>query len=109
MRTPQTSLTPQDVQSHSQALLRRHLRLRDYTPVVTAPRVYAVLLYAAAVATAIASACRRLAGAPCDQSVYDALDDTLPQRPELQRRLNRALADTLPRSIKRGKRRAKVA
>jgi putative transposase len=109
MRTPQTTLRAQDVQSYSQGLLKRHLRLADYSQAITARRVYAVLLYVAAMATTIATACRRLRGAPCDQSVYDALDETLPERLELQRRLNRALATTLPRALKRGRRRAKVA
>src|SRR6202035_5122108 len=109
MRTPQTTLTADDVRDYSQDLLRRFLRLPDYSPVITAARVAAVLLYVAAVATTIAAACRRLRGAPCDQSVYDALDATLPWRLELQRRLNRTLAASVPKAIRRGKRRAKVA
>jgi putative transposase len=102
-------LTAGDVQSYTQQLLQRRLRLPDYSPIITAQRVYTVLLYVAALATTIASACRRLRGAPCDQSIYDALDETLPERLELQRRLNAALADTIPRAFRRGKRSAPVA
>jgi hypothetical protein len=109
MRTPQSTLSAADVKNYSQGLLQRHLRLPDYSSRVTASRVYAVLLYVAAVATTIATACRRLRHAPCDQSIYDALDDTLPERVELQRRLNRTLAASVPRAFLQGKRSGKVA
>jgi hypothetical protein len=109
MRPPQTTLSAADVRGYSQHLLRRCLRLPDSSAVITAARVTAVLLYVAAAATTIAAACRRLCGAPCDQSVDDALEATLPGRLELQRRLNRALAASVPKAVRRGKRRAKVA
>lgn len=109
MPTPQSTLSAADVKNYSEGLLRRHLRLRDYTNQVTAARVYAVLLYVAALATTIATACRRLRQAPCDQSLYDALDATLPQRVELQRRLNRTLAASVPKAFLKGKRSGKVA
>jgi hypothetical protein len=97
------------MKTYSQRLLQRHLRLLDYSPIITADRVCAVLLYVTALATTIAAACRRLRDAPCDQSLYDALDATLPQRLELQRRLNRALAASLPKAFLKGKRSGKVA
>jgi putative transposase len=89
--------------------VRRHVRLADYGPRVTAQALYAVLLFAAAAATTLARACRCLRRAPCDQSVYDALAATLPARLELQRRLNRALRGAIPKAVRRGKRAAKVA
>jgi putative transposase len=109
MRTFQSTLTRAAVQDYCQQLLHRQLRLPDHGPRVTASRLYAVLLYVAATASTIAQACRALLRAPSDQSVYDALEATLPQRAELQRRLNRALAATLPKAVRRGRRRYPVA
>ena len=109
MRTPQSILTSADVQAYCCRLLARHLRLADHGPTCTAEVVYAVLLFAASIASTSAHACRTLRDAPCDQSLYDALEDTLPARLELQRRLNRLLAATLPKAIRKGKRRARVA
>lgn len=109
MRTVHSTVSAGVVHGHVEGLLRRHVRLGDYGPRVSAGAVYAVLLFAAACACTIASACRRLIRVPCDQSVYDALDATLPDRLELQRRLNRALRGCVPRSVRRGKRPAKVA
>jgi putative transposase len=109
MRTVHSTLTASDVHGYALGLLCRRVRLRDYGPRVTAAAVYAVLLFAAATLATIAAACRRLRKAPCDQSVYDALDATLPGRLELQRRINLALRDCLPKAVRRGKRPAKVA
>jgi hypothetical protein len=109
MRTVHSTLTREAVQDYCQQLLHRQLRLPDHGPRVTAPRLYAVLLFVAATAGTIAQACRTLLRAPSDQAVYDALDNTLPQRAELQRRLNRALAATLPKAVRHGRRRYPVA
>jgi len=109
MRTAQTTLRHRDVQAFCHGLLHEHLRLPDYSATCTFAVLCSVLLYVAAKATTIAQACRRLRRAPCDQTVYDALEETLPQRLELQRRLNRALKATLPRCVLKGKRRATVA
>jgi hypothetical protein len=109
MRTFQSTLTRHAVQAHCQQLVHRHLHLPDHGPTVTAARVYAVLLYVAATASTIAQACRTLLRAPSDQSVYDALEATLPERAELLRRLNRALAATLPKAVRYGRRRYPVA
>jgi hypothetical protein len=104
MRTTHSTLTRGDVQAYCHRLLQRHLRLPDHGRTATAAAVYAVLLFVAATASTIARACRCLRRVPCDQSLYDALEATLPQRAELQRRLNRALAATLPRAVRTGKR-----
>src|SRR2546421_3888186 len=109
MRTPHSTLTRDAVQDYCQQLLHRQLRLPDHGPRVTARRLSAVLLYAAATAGPIAQACRALLHAPADQSVSDALEATLPERAERQRRLNRALAATLPTAIQKGRRRYPVA
>jgi hypothetical protein len=109
MLTPHSTLTASEVHDYTQGLLHKHLRLKDYGPTCTAHAVYGVILFAAATASTIAQTCRALLRAPCDQSVYDALNATLPERIELQRRINRALAATLPKAVRRGRRAAKVA
>jgi putative transposase len=109
MRTAQTTLDHQDVQGCCQQLLEQHLHLADYSKKCTFAVVCSVLLYVAAKATTIKAACRCLRDFPCDQTIYDALAATLPQRVELQRRLNGALRASLPRSVRKGKKNCPVA
>jgi hypothetical protein len=109
MRTAQTTLSHHDVQSYCHGLLGRHLHLSDYSKKCTFGVLCSVLLYVAAKATTIKQACRCLKGVPCDQTIYDALQATLPARVELQRRINSALRACLPRSIRKGKKRCPVA
>lgn len=103
MRTAQVTLSHHDVQAYCQRLLGQHLRLPDYSKKCTFSVLCSLLLYVAAKATTIKQACRTLRGAPCDQTLYDALQATLPGRVELQRRLNGALRASLPKSVRKGK------
>lgn len=57
-----------------------------------------MILAAAARLCSIAAAARRLATAPSDQTIRNALASGLPAREELERRINRALAADLPRA-----------
>jgi hypothetical protein len=109
MRTVQTTLTHHDVQGYCHQLLDKHLHLPDYSKKCPFGLLCAVLLYVAAKATTIAQACRALRGFPCDQTVYDALAATLPARVQLQRRINQTLRASLPKSVRRGKKRCPVA
>ena len=109
MRTAQTTLGHRDVQSYCHQLLRQHLRLPDYSKKCPFPLLCSVLLYVAAKATTIKQACRNVLGFPCDQTIYDALQATLPARVELQRRLNNALRASLPGSVRKGKKACPVA
>jgi putative transposase len=109
MRTAQTTLDHHDVQSHCHELLNKHLDLPDYSKKCTFGVLCSVLLYVAAKATTIKQACESIPGFPCDQTIYDALEATLPERLELQRRLNLALRACLPKSVRRGKKRCPVA
>src|SRR6202020_1180846 len=76
--------------------LQTYLCLGDHGPKCSAAVGLSVLLWAAARVTSLAAAC---AAAPCDQAVRDALLATLPAFAQLQQRLNRALADGLPRVL----------
>jgi hypothetical protein len=59
-----------------------------------------VLLTAASRLSSIHDACHRLKNGPCDQSVYDTLAELLPAKcAALERRLNRALGEKLPKSL----------
>jgi len=76
--------------------------LKDHGWKCTAAVVWSVVLRAAARMTSVWAACRDLADAPSGQAVFDALQDGLPKSlPVLERRLNCALTDRLPRNLRR--------
>ena len=83
MRTPQYTVTPQDVQAHAAHLCQKHLRLRDHGPKCFATTLLTVLFYAAARISSLAAACKALVQAPCYQAAHDALLATLPEIHEL--------------------------
>jgi Transposase DDE domain len=101
MRQTQYTVTAQDVQLHARHILQQHLRLQDHGPKCTIHALWCVLLYAAARLRSLAAACAALCQAPCDQAVRNALEATLPDIHELQRRINRALAGDLPKALRR--------
>jgi hypothetical protein len=77
------------------------LRLEYAGTKCTASTLLQVLLIAAARVVSIFAACRDLADAPSDQTIRNALAASLPGLPELERRLNRALATELPKALRR--------
>lgn len=101
MRPRHCTLTSHQVHRHASELLARHLRLPDHGPKATARTVVSVLLYAASRLISLAAACASLLRAPSDQAVHNALHAGLPALDLLQRRLNAALADGLPRGLRR--------
>jgi putative transposase len=60
-----------------------------------------ILLYAASRITSVFDACQRLAGAPSDQALRDALRATLPSISVLEQRLNAGLAADLPKALRK--------
>jgi putative transposase len=103
MRSYHCTITSTQVQQLASQRLQRHLRLDDHGPKCTASVLLAVLFWAAARLASLAAACAALVSAPSDQAVRDALLATLPAFAELQRRLNRALADGLPKLLRRAR------
>ena len=101
MRSPQYTLTARDVQAHATQLCQHHLQLRDHGPKCSAGLLLTVLCYAAARIASLSAACKALRKAPTYTGFHDALLATLPQLPELQRRVNRALQGDLPRTLRR--------
>jgi hypothetical protein len=99
MRQGHYTITRHDVHRHVLHRLTTHLRLPDHSRRCPAATVFQVVLVAAARLCSIFAAARRLATAPSDQTVRTALTDGLPERWELERRLNRALTADLPRSL----------
>lgn len=78
--------------------------LKDHGWLCTAAVVWNVVLRAAARMTSLAAACRDLACAPSDQALFNALNSGLPKTLRtLERRLNLALTDRLPRGRRRRK------
>lgn len=99
MRRGHYPITRHDVHRHVLHRLATHLRLPDHSRWCPATVVFQVVLAAAARLCSISAAARRLATAPSDQTIRTALADGLPERWELERRLNRALAADPPRSL----------
>ena len=108
MRKRQCTLRDRYVQEHAATLLQRGLRLKDYSRKTTVTTILNVLFFAAASLTSICAACQRLRGAPCDDTLFKALLATLPNYAELQRRVNRALAGSLPKAWKNRKKRQRL-
>jgi hypothetical protein len=95
-------LTSGQVYSWALASLLEFKLVRDHGWLCTAQLVLSIVLRAAARSISVSAACRDLAKGPSDQAVMDALEATLPKTlPVLERRLNDALTDPLPRRMRR--------
>lgn len=94
-------VTKDEVYGYASQWLSCALRLEYEGTKCTASTLLQVLLIAAARVVSIFAACRDLADAPSDQTIRNALAATLPDPPELERRLNRALATKLPKALRR--------
>jgi hypothetical protein len=90
------------VHSWSLELLLNAKLVKDHGWKCSTAIVLGIALRAAARCISINAACRDLAKAPSDQAVLTALDDGLPKTlPVLERRLNDALIDPLPKRMRR--------
>lgn len=105
MRTTHFTVSARQVQLHTQSLLQRHLALVDHGRKCTATVLYALLCWAACRIASLAAACAALKDAPSDQAARDAVLATLPDFHRLQHCLNRALADGLPKALRRRRQR----
>ena len=93
---------------HAVGVLTKNLKLRDHSARCSATLLFTVLLAAAGQCTSIAAACYRLQNAPSEQTIYNALDATLPDYTELERRVNRALRASLPAKLRRRRQRMAI-
>ena len=101
IRPKNFTLTAPQVHRCAAVVLQDHLKLGDHGPKCRASLLFTLLLYAAARITSLSDACKALRDAPSDEAARLALITTLPNFAELQRRLNAALADSLPRTLRR--------
>ena len=95
------SVGSRQVHDRAAAVIQNHVGLTDHGHRCTASIVITILLYAASRITSVFDACGRLAGAPSDQAVRDALRAILPPIDELERRLNAGLAADLPKTLRK--------
>lgn len=97
------TVTSREVHDRTASTVLEHIQLTDHGPKCTASLLITILFYAASRITSIFDACQRLAQAPSDQAVRDALRATLPPINELERRLNAGLAADLPKALRKGR------
>jgi len=101
------TISADDVQREASGWIQRHLKFADFSNKCSWSVIMSVLLFAASRRRSIFDACGRLSGTPSDETVRQALLATLPGAGELERRINAALADRLPKSF--GKRPQRIA
>ncbi len=95
------TISSREVHDRTASTIQTHVGLADHGHKCTASVIISILLYAASRITSIFDACQRLAAAPSDQSLRDALRATLPPIDELERRLNAGLAADLPKALRK--------
>ena len=100
-RKNQYTLTGREVHDRAAAVVQQHVGLKDHGYKCQAAVLVNILFFAVSRISSIFAACRNLADAPTQQTVFNALVATLPEYNELQKRLNRALADGLPKCFRR--------
>ena len=94
-------ITKEEVHGYANHWLGSALQLEYEGTKCSAGTLIEILLIAAARVVSIFAACRDLADAPSDQTIRNALTDSLPDIAELQRRLNLALVTKLPKALGR--------
>jgi len=91
----------EEVHEYANLWLSSALRLEYEGTKCTGGTIFEILLIAAARVVSIFAACRDLADAPSDQTIRNALAESLPNIAELQRRLNLSLVTKLPKALRR--------
>jgi len=94
-------ITKADVHAYAEDWLGTALRLEYQGYKCSTSTLLHILLIAAARVVSVFAACRDLADAPSAQTVHNALDATLPEIAELERRLNLALVTRVPKALRR--------
>lgn len=92
-------ITKDEVYGYANHWLNLSLKLEYEGTKCTASTLLQILLIAAARTVSIFAACRDLADAPSDQTIRNALEASLPEIAELERRLNHALGTHLPKAL----------
>ena len=102
MRSPEQCIISKDeIYEEANVWLSTALRLEYAGYKCTTPVLFRLLLIAAARVVSLAAVCQDLADAPGSRCVFKALQATLPDLAELERRLNRCLCHKLPKVLLR--------
>ena len=102
------SLSASEVNAHAKEWVQPHLKIEGTQRKCTESVILGILLIAASRMCSLFAACRDLAAAPSDQALRNALDATLPDVVELERRINAGLATPIPKRVFRKKRDAAI-
>jgi Transposase DDE domain len=94
-------ITKEEVHAFANDWLATAVRLEYAGRKCTTYVLLEILLIAASRVVSVFAACRDLADAPSNVTIFNALYATLPEVWELERRLNRALVTKVPRALKR--------
>ncbi|OHB85024.1 MAG: hypothetical protein A2V98_13365 [Planctomycetes bacterium RBG_16_64_12] len=100
-RKNEYTVTCREVHDRCGAVVQRHVQLEDHGYKCRASVLLNVLFFAVSRISSIFAASRNLAGAPTQQAVFNALVATLPEYHVLEKRLNAALVDDLPKALRR--------
>ena len=100
-RKNQYTITCDVVHDRVAAVVQQHVGLQDSGYKCRASVLLNILFFAVSRITSVFAACRNLADVPTQQAVFNALVATLPEYDELQKRLNAALVDGLPKALRR--------
>jgi len=101
-------ITKDQVHDYANNWLSSTLKLEYRGRKCTGDTLLQILLIAAARTVSIFAACRDLADAPADQTIRNALQASLPDISELERRLNLSLRTNLPKALFRKSRRIAI-
>ena len=96
-----STISAADVHAEAKGWIQQHLKFSDFSRKCPWWVILSVLLFAAGRRRSIHDACGRLSGTPSDETLRQALHQTLPDVSELERRINPALADRLPKSFRK--------
>jgi putative transposase len=94
-------ITKEEVHGYANEWLINALKLEYQGRTCCDYVILQILLLAAARVVSVLAACRDLADAPTSVTVLNALDGSLPEIQELERRLNLSLVRKIPRALKR--------
>ncbi len=94
-------ITKEEVHEYANDWLASALKLDYQGRKCTGYVVLQILLIAASRVVSVFAACRDLADAPTSTTIFNVLDQSLPDIDELERRLNVALVRKIPRALRR--------
>ena len=102
------TISKAELQSHAEVWLSTALRLEYQGYTCNTSILWKVLLFAAARLLSILAACEALAEAPSDQTIRNALVATLPEILVLEKRIQEALCNRIPKVVYRKQRQISI-